>query len=286
MELQLDKKKLTILAASLITTLAGMYSAYAWLPLATGGTHSITQKDVSAYRAAMRKLVETTGEGEVPSREDALKAMATTFAQMDLLQKKGVTLDREKANLVVQDSSPLKGVLKSLKQELGEDRYFYTVTLPATIGRPFLSYYNAADPKSVKAQEILRDAMSTTIHSAAQKAGLQAQEMEIRMTPENNEFFNVAGKSIGKVIDKVVDNGTSLLVIEPKEKLEGKVTALAINIPKTPPAEFFRAQMAANGIKLQVKPWTLYADNKFFPTPEPAKKAEQPAAEGDSNAKK
>ena len=289
-QLQLDKKKISVLVAAAVLLFGGIYSAYAWLPLATGGNHSVTQRDVSDYRAIVAKITAITGTGETPTREEALKTMAITYAQYDLLAKKGVQLDKDKANQMVLDGSPLKGMLKKIKEDLGEDRYYQIVTLPTVIGQPFAAYYGNADPKAGKAAEILKDAMATSLESAAAKASLRTQEMEIGLTRDNGEFIELMGRNTGRIIDKIIDNGNSYLILQPKEKLQNKVLASAILVGKTPPSEFFKAEITTNNIPLQIKPWTFYAKNTFFEKPpvNPSQNVAAPAkpAEGEKTDEK
>lgn len=268
-QFNLDRRMSSVVVACLAAATVLAYVVYAWVPLATGGSRHITQRDVASYRCAVRKLVAISGSGEVPTYEEALKTLVVTMAQYELLTKKGMKIDPERTNQYILDMTPLKGTLKSLREELGDDRYFFTVTLPAAVGRPFADYYNISDPKISKASSILKDAMATSLQTAASKAGIPTQEIEIPLAQENSALARVVDQSLGHVLNKLVDNGTSVLVVLPKEKLSDKILASVISIPKTPPTEFLRYELAAQRIPLTVKPWALYASNNFFETSMP-----------------
>lgn len=280
--MQLDKKKVTTIIAVCTALIGISYGAYAYLPLATGGSYSVTQRDVATYRDTMKQLVTVTGEGEVPSYSDALKTITATYAQYDLLKKKGIMINQDRANALIESSSPLKGILKNLRSNLGDERYFFTVTLPAAIGQPFNEYYSATDPKGEQARSILQNAIAASLASAAEKAGLKSQDITITNTPDTASFFDAASKSIGKPIEKIIDNGPSFLIVQPRERLENKILATALIVPKTPAPEFFMAELKKANIPMQVKLWTVYSDNKFF-TPPPAP---VDAKKEDANAQK
>lgn len=285
-QINLDKRKITI-GLGVIATIAGMaYGAYAYLPMATGGGYNVTHRDVSAYRNAMVKLVEITGEGDVPSREDSLKAIAATYAQYDLLKKKGMQINQDKVNALIESQSPLKGVLKQMRSSLGEERYYYTVTLPAAIGRPFADYYSATDPKAQDARNVLQNAVASSLSTAAEKAGLKFQDITITNSEDAAMLFDAASKSIGKPIDKIIDSGNSYLIVQPRERLDNKIFATAVLVPKTPPAEFFMTEIKKANVALKVKPWCLYADNKFFAAPAPPTAVDTKQTEGAGNEQK
>ena len=277
-ELNLDKKTITTVAAVLALVATGTYCAYAYLPLAKGGSFSVTQRDVSTYRSTMAQLVSVTGQGDVPTREESLKAMAITYAQYDLLKKKGIILNQERVNTLIENTSPLKGILKGLKASLGDERYFYTVTLPAAIGRPFAEYYSATDPKGEDARKILQNAMASSILSAAANAGLKTQDITINNAEDSAALYDAATKSVGRPIEKIIDNGTTFLIVQPKEKLDNKVVATAVLVPKTNPIEFFQGEIKKSNVALKVNKWCFYADNKFFEAAADVKKEEAPAS--------
>lgn len=278
----LEKKKVISAVAIVLGVISGAYVSYAYLPMATGGSMIVTQRDVSTYRSAISELQLITGNGEKPTREDALKTIATTYAQYDLLKKKGIVLDPEKVNLYVESSTPLKGILKRLKASLGEERYFRTITLPTAIGKPFADYYSVADPKAQQAKNLLSNAMSSSLNAAAEKDSLKVQDITIPNEQDTAQFFDAAAKSIGKPISQIIDGGGMWLVVQPRERVENKIVASAVSIPKTPPADFFQSELKTAGVPLRVKPWAFYSDNKFF-TP-PAAPAEAKKEEAAANA--
>ena len=275
-----DKKKISIIAGALAICATASFGVYAYVPMAKSGGYSVTQRDVSVYRNTMATLVQVTGQGEVPSREESLKAMAITFAQYDLLKKKGIVINQDKVNTLIESTSPLKGVLKQLRASLGEEKYFYDVTLPAAIGRPFADYYASADPKAEDARKVLQNALSTSLGSAASSAGLKTQDITIANVEDSAALFEAASKSIGKPIERIVDSGTNYLIVQPKEKVENKIVATIVSVPKTAPIEFFQSEIKKSGVTMKVNPWCLYADNKFFDVP----KADAKKDEGTSNA--
>lgn len=264
-KIQLDKQKLIKIAVGCALAAVATSGLYAYLPLATAGKHHITERDVQTYINASKQFGQITGTETNIGKEDALKTLAVSYAQFDLLSSKGIVIDREKGNTALENTSPLKGLLKKLKTDLGDERYFNTITLPAIIGQPFSAYYNNNDKQSAFAQEILKIGINaSSLQAAAEKAGQKIIQISIPNTQETAEFYTIADKNIGGIINKIIDNGGSYLIVQPTTKDERLINAQAIAIPKTLPVAFFKEEIKKANIILKIQPWTLYASNKFF----------------------
>jgi hypothetical protein len=283
---QIDQKKVKIIAGSSVVAAVALYCIYAFLPLAYGGTHSITHKDVASYRSSVKALSAVAGNDEIPTYEDAIKTIAISYAQYDILKIKGAQFEQSKIITALESESPYKGVLRRLKSDMGDERYFSTVALPALIGRPFLEYYNANDPQTTRAREIMTTAINSSFTAGAEKAGLPVKDITIPAGQDTAALYEAASKSIGKTVDKLIDNGNSYMIVQSRSQVGDKIAAGAIIVPKTPPQEFFLAQIKANNVKLEVAPWCVYSNNKFFKPAEPAPKAQAKAEDGPSNEKK